>query len=246
MIASRGSRHQAWSEVLSRLARADIEAIRETYAPDSYQHASVLSSIAVSIDDLQEFARARYRELAIFARRNYVPPCTVDALWSQAGLTSELTDSLLGTLVDRSLVQTDGRGWITLHDLQYEVVAYQLSVGPNGPAAAHRQLVEGYRKVCILTRATAEVSPQAWIDGPDDGYFFQNLAYHMVLAGLSDEVDHLLANFDWLRRTAEIAGISTLLASIALEGLSDDLGVVYDALRLSINALGADPLKGRI
>ena len=59
MIASRGSQPYAWAEVLQRLEESDVKAIADTVAPDGYVHASVLSSITVSIDDLEEDDRDR-------------------------------------------------------------------------------------------------------------------------------------------------------------------------------------------
>ena len=125
------------------LDTADIDAIADAYGPDSYKHASVLASITVSIDDLPPADRDRYRELAVFAGRGSVPPAAVSALWASAGCSPDDTGRLLARLTDRSLAQRDDRGWITLHDLQYDVAAHQLS--PGGLALAHGRLLDGYR-----------------------------------------------------------------------------------------------------
>ena len=67
MIRSRGAQPQAWDQVMHLLQSADVDAIQDEYKPDNYDHASVLASIDVSIDDLGSPDDDRYRELAVFA-----------------------------------------------------------------------------------------------------------------------------------------------------------------------------------
>ena len=54
---------------------------------------------------------------------------------------------------------------------------------------AHAELVEAYRAKC----------PAGWDRGPNDGYFFEHLAYHLREAGRHTEVyDLLTASPDWM------------------------------------------------
>ena len=110
MVKGRGAQPRDWQEVMGLLDRADIDAIADAYAPDSYKHASVLASITLSIDDLPAADRDRYRELAVFAGRGSVPPAAVSALWASAGYSADDTARLLARLTDRSLAQRDDAG----------------------------------------------------------------------------------------------------------------------------------------
>ena len=59
-------------------------------------------------------------------------------------------------------------------------------------AGLHAELVEAYRARC----------PDGWHSGPDDGYFFQHLPYHLAEAGRVDERRALLFDYRWLRRSS--------------------------------------------
>ncbi len=246
MVCSRGAQPQAWQEVLHLLEPARIDAIRAEYGPDNYKYAGVLSSITVSIDDLDPGDRDRYRELAVFAGRGAVPPAAVSALWEWQEWDRADSEILLARLSGRSLLQRDPRGWILLHDLQYEVAAHQLAALPAGVAGAHGRLIDGYGRCCQSSpegevTAASQRDRGRWASGPDDGYFFQNLAYHLAQAGRSGELDRLLTDFGWLRRKLSVAGISLLLADYTHQARQPDVDVVRAALQLSVPVLAADP-----
>lgn len=253
MVSSRGAQRQAWQDVLHLLAAASVDAIRDEYGPDNYQYAGVLSSITVSINDLDPGERDRYRELAVFAGRGAVPPAAVSTPWEPQERDQFDCGALLARLSDRSLVQRDPRGWILLHDLQYEVAAHQLAALPIGVPGAHGRLVDGYSRCCQPSRkggapAAGQGAGGGWASGPDDGYFFQNLAYHLACAGRSGELDRLLTDFGWLGRKLRVAGISPLLADYTHQPRPPDVDVVHDALQLSVPVLAADPsmLAGQV
>lgn len=214
MVKGRGAQPRDWQDVLGLLDAADVGAIADAYGPDGYKHPSVLASITLSIDELAPVDRDRYRELAVSA--------------------------------DRSLAQRDDRGWITLHDLQYDVASRQLTAYPGGLASAHGRLLDGYQS--RLPRAASAPSTNdhdgasAWAEGPDDGYLFQNLAFHLARAGRSPQLNELLVNFTWLERKLAVIGISDLLADYShppsrLPGVD----TVHSALQLSAHVLARDP-----
>jgi len=246
MVKSRGAQPRDWQEVMRRLDTADIKAIADAYGPDHYKHASVLASITVSIDDLPPADRDRYRELAVFVGRGSVPLTAVSALWASVGCSAGDTEGLLVRLIDRSLAQRDNRGWITLHDLQYDVAVHQLAASPGGLALAHGRLLDGYRsqfpQAVTVASASSRDDPSGWVRGPDDGYFFQNLAFHLARAGRSQQLDRLLVNFAWLERKLAVAGISELLADYShQQPRLPDVDAVHGALQLSAHVLARDP-----
>ncbi len=70
-----------------------------------YPHPNLLAALGLGLDYPSEpDARARYRELAVFAGHGAVPRPAVDVLWTQAGLRSTDVGDLLATLADRALL----------------------------------------------------------------------------------------------------------------------------------------------
>ncbi|GAB2510450.1 hypothetical protein GCM10027167_10600 [Nocardia heshunensis] len=232
MIKARGDHRQRWQDVWHRLERADIKAIAARYAPDGYQHPSVLASIVLSLDDLAPESQDRYRELAAFAGRGSFPLAAVNALWEPAGYTADDAAHLLFQFVDRCLVQDDHSDRFILHDLEFDVAAHQLAARPRGVADAHKRLLDGYRSRIR----------RPWPSGPDDGYLLQNLAFHLAHAGCGDELSELLTSFAWMERKLDVVGITDLLADYSQEEPRPvPVDVVHAALQLSAHVLADDP-----
>jgi hypothetical protein len=164
----------------------------------------------------------RYRELEIFAGRGPVPPSALDALWESQGLSPEGVARLSAELIDRSLV---GRGDDGL------LVGGEPS-GARSLVAAHGRLVDGYRSRC---------TDGSWSQGPDDGYFFDNITYHMAQANRAQELNRLLLDYDWLRAKLAVRGIIRLLADFAQQPMTADVEAVDRALVLSAACLAARP-----
>ncbi|WTL36054.1 NB-ARC domain-containing protein [Nocardia sp. NBC_01503] len=234
---------QRWSEVLNLLEQADVEVIADAFGPGGYEHRSVLASITLSIDDLSSTDQQRYCELAVFAGRGSIPLDAVNALWTSAGESDQFVVQLLPRLVDRCLVQ-ENRGLYTLHDLEFDVAAYYLATSPGGVAAAHGQLVDGYRGRVEQTAdfEGATDSGFAWEVGPDDGYLLQNLAYHLVHATRHGELRDLLTRFAWMERKLATGGIGDLLADYSYQQPRVPLlESVHGALQLSAHVLADAP-----
>lgn len=253
MIKSRGARPNDWRDVAELLTSTDVDALADAYGPDYYQHASLLASLTVSIDDLTPADRDRYRDLAAFRGRGAFPLSAVSALWESAGCTLYDSSRLLARFADRSLVQRDDQGWTTLHDLQFAVAAHQLATRPGSIPGVHVRLVDGYRRRCgfVATQPSSadfEGEAAVWVGGPDDGYFFQNLAYHLSRAGQSSELDSLLMKLGWLDRKLRIAGIRDLIADYTYQARPRHVDLVHAALLLSAHVLSTDQdlLRGQL
>ena len=103
------------------------------------------------------------------------------------------------------------------------------------PEALHHQLVEAYRGRCR----------GRWPDGPDDGYFFQQLPYHLAQVGARDELHRLLLELDWLqakldalRRSSPPLPAAELFMDFDLAGRTDpQLSTVQRILGQSLHAL---------
>jgi WD40 repeat protein len=78
--------------------------------------------------------------------------------------------------------------------------------------------------------------------GPDDGYLFQNLAFHFARAGHTRQLDGLLMSFAWLERKLAVAGISDLLADYShQQPRLAHVDAVHGALQLSAYVLARNP-----
>src|SRR5208337_4768605 len=78
---------------------------------------------------------------------------------------------------------------ISLHDLQFDYLRATAGDLTN----LQNQLLEAYLKDCRTK----------WSTGPNYGYFFEHLAYHMKEAGRKEELHLLLLNFEWMRTKLE-------------------------------------------
>ena len=173
----------------------------------------------------------RYRELAVFAGRGPVPHSALEALWGSQGLSSDEIARFASQLVDRSLVQAGADGELIVGE-QPDASGPGSVAGGRGFAVVNGRLVDGYRSQC---------SDGSWSQGPNDGYFFENIAYHMAQANRAQELNRLLLDYDWLRRKLAIGGIIRLLADFTCQPLPPDVAAVDRALVLSSVCLAARP-----
>ena len=160
--------------------------------------------MGVSLELLSEDERARFAELAMFPEDVLVPLDTVAALWGRtAGLDDFDTEELCGRLFGLSLLLGFDLATrrIRLHDV---IRSYLESEERARSAGLHAELVEAYRARCA----------DGWHTGPDDGYFFHHLPYHLAEAGRAEERRALLFDYRWLRRKLEVAGVNSLIADL--------------------------------
>ena len=131
-------------------------------------------------------------------------------------------------LVDLSLARRDEAGRLTLHDLQLDYARRQ--VGEAGLPALHGRLLEAY----------AAWRLNGWPTGPDDGYFFQHLAWHLAQAGRLEELRGLLLDFDWLEARLNATDANALLTDYDWLPGDPELRLLQGAVRLSAHILAHD------
>ncbi len=98
------------------------------------------------------------------------PEAAVTTLW---GLDERSARQLLNNLERKALLSFQGESpkrMITLHDLQYDYLQCYLRQAPENSASLHKKLLEAYQKKCR----------GGWPAGPNDGYFYQHLAHHLI------------------------------------------------------------------
>jgi WD40 repeat protein len=192
------------------------------------------------VDDLAEEDRRAYLALAVVPERTSIPEAALKTIWDADASRVRRTVS---ALVKRSLAvrdtadtrarQIDGiaTARIRLHDLQLQYVKQKAPETDR----LHEALLQRYAHAC----------EGGWHTGPDDGYFFQRLAYHLDKARRSDELKSLLLDFRWLERKLDRTSVNRLLADFDLLGDAALAGwgegsLVRDAIRLAAHAVAGD------
>ena len=214
-----------WADALERLKHAALGKIRRNF-PD-YPYPDLLRALEVSVEALSPHDRDRYLELAVFPEDAAIPVAVLETLWSSVGLSSADARDLVGKFVARSLAQVDTENRVRLHDLQADYLRHEVS----DLCRLHSCLVDAY-----ATRYLKELA-----QGPDDGYFFQQIPFHLLGAGRIIELRDLLLNYIWLERKLAATSINSLLADYTALPDDAELHIVQRALRLAAHVLAAHP-----
>lgn len=172
-----------WTDLLDALREADLTFIEKQFP--NYPYPDVLKSLKVSVDALARTdptGAKHYLELAVFPADEAVPEAAVLTLWLHTdGLNERSARKLITTLERKALLQLGGEApqrRVALHDLQHDY----LRAVQGDLTDLHGELLAAYRQKC----------PDDWPSGPNDGYFFEHLAYHLVEARRVEELHRLL------------------------------------------------------
>jgi hypothetical protein len=213
-----------WNGVLEMLRNADLEEIKKRFK--DYPYPDLLKAIQVSVMALEPEEQALYADFAVFPEDTPIPEAVLKVLWKYRGLPDYKIGRKLARFLDLSLVTSDGMGKIVLHDLLYDYLRKHAS----DLVALHSALLVAYAKVC----------PDGWHTGPDDSYFFQHLAYHLLHSGRKEELKRLLLDYRWLQVRLEKTDITALISDYDLMPEDNELGLLQHGLRLSSNVLFRD------
>jgi hypothetical protein len=196
-----------WTDVLEALRQRDLKYISDRH-PLEERHASVWRAIDASVHVLGSEERQRFIELAVFALDTGAPEAAVLTFWEHtAGLQPRYARALLGDLAERSLVERDeADGRIKMHDLIHNFATGMAEKRFGEIARLHKRLLDAYEKKCT----------NGWPTGPDDGYFFASVAFHLLLAKRGKELVALLFDFRWLKAKIESTAYQSLQYDFAL------------------------------
>jgi WD40 repeat protein len=224
----RGNPPDRWASALARLRAADLDKLRAEL-PD-YPHPSLLAAMETSVEDLPAPLQPRYFDLAVFPEDSAIPEAALATYWTSEGLAEADTQDAVDTFVSRSLVRRDAAGSILLHDLQYDFVRCRTAARR---AELEARLLSAYRRL----------TPAGWFGGPNDGYFFQNIARHLASAEGSAGLRALLLDWRWLSSKLLAMGPNAVLADFELVDLAGDetVRLVRDAIRLSTHVIEKRP-----
>ena len=215
----------AWGDALHRLEHADLEKIRQDF-PD-YPYPNLLRALAVSVESLAPRDRKRYLELAVFPEGLPVPQAAIEVLWSTGNLDSLESRELIRRLTARSLLRRDEESLYRLHDLQGHYIRRKARDLP----ALHRRLVGAYKAHC----------PDGLASGPDDGYFFEQMPYHLARSLRVRELREMLSDFNWLSKKMHLTTLQSVISDFELLPSGDKLIRAQAALRLAAHVLARSP-----
>ena len=172
---------------------------------------SVSDSLELSLKSLPESDRQRYVRLGVFERKGLFPASAAATLWACNALEAQ---ELLIDLAGQALLsrrETESGIRFGFHDLIYDFILEQL--GSAGVLRTHETLLERYRR-----------GHANWPAVPDDGYFLDNLSYHLIGANRGNElVQLLISSPDWMNAKVAALGSDSSLALDVDRALGLDL-----------------------
>ena len=111
-------------------------------------------------------------------------------LWLHLNSTSTRNGRKLLSDFDRkALLRLEGQAphrYVRLHDLNHD---YLLTI-LGSVTGLHLEILTAYKAKC----------PDGWYSGPDDGYFFDYLAYHLLQGGRGDELVATVKDMRYIAR----------------------------------------------
>lgn len=185
LIGATISRGTTWHD-----AKGWLDAAADVYHDDNF--ANQFKGMQVAWTALDDEARCRYAELAVFGPDTTIPMDTVTRLWRHtAGLDDDDTRRLCAELAERNLVVA-GDG-VRFHGLQRAF----LELHTPDSASAHRRLLDAH----------VPPAPQRWSSLPDDEpYLWEHLIEHLVGAGDVGGLQTVLTDPVWLLRRYHLQG----------------------------------------
>lgn len=218
----------AWQNMLDRLRDMDVQRWRERLGeyelPDG-----VLAALEISVEDLPPDAKDAFLDCAVFPENAAIPEATLQTLWSER-FPGDKTVYIVQFFVERSLMRRDEERRYYLHDLYHHYLRIQVDDLP----ALNRHLLDNYHKRCRYD----------WASGPDDGYFFQYLPYHLAQAGNYDELHNLLLNYNWIAAKLKATNVQAVIADYmdykTMAGDDERVALLQQALQRFVHILSQD------
>jgi WD40 repeat protein len=221
----------AWTDIRKAFQNADLVQLQILF-PD-YPYPNVLKAFQVRMDALKNediHAMDCYRALAVFPP-DAIPESAVVMWWLYERPTRDYeARKLLATLERKALLRLNGDAperRMSLHNLQYN---YLQGLEKEQLQGLQERLLASYAARCS----------DGWPTGPNDGYFFERLPWHLKAARRTAELKELLCQFKWLNKKLEITDPNALVADYDHFAEEEDMRLIQSALRLSANVLTRD------
>jgi len=176
-----------WDDLLEALQEADLKFMEVNFP--NYPYPNVFRALKVSIEALPDDLYCCYIELLVFSHDTDIPEATLEMLWGNTrGLNPRQVHKIISSLEIKSLLNAKGiipERRIQLHDLHYD---YLRSTQTNLDVL-HKTLLDVY----------AEQLDGGWMNGPDDGYYYQKLPYHLIADSRLKDLQKMLLDITWIK-----------------------------------------------
>jgi len=205
--------------IAQKLREADLTFLEKRFP--GYPYPSVIACLDISIETLRQRNMGdvtRFHQLAVFAGGAAIPFTVIKMLWYASDFDVAEIRKLLIHFRDMTLLRMEGDKddlFIHIHQLMHE---YLRGVAGN-IIGIHDTLVNAYSIICHSN----------FSKGPDDGYFFQNLIYHLLSAGRHNDAYSLLTESSKWHDTKNIRGVKSRGsylndANLAIAAIEDETG----------------------
>jgi len=209
-----------WGMILNRLAEDDG-------VVSSEHPRQLLQGLHIVLEYLGDDAEC-YLAFGVFREYWRIPIKTALMLWNYLFQMNDKTSSdLLNRFAAYGLLDIHGDiplGAISLHGFQH---AYMQEFSDIDKLHGH------------LLSAYLRQSSQGWVNGPNDGYFFDHLCKHLAGARRNQELKSLLLDFEWLQKKLRFSTMHSLLEDYALLEEDSDIKRVNKALQ----EMASSPLR---
>jgi WD40 repeat protein len=214
-----------YDDLISKLKAADVKYLH-------HPHGDVLKSIEVSVKSLPAEKINLYLDLSVFPEDIPIPEDAIITLWGyETGFDNIDTRDLITEFQNKSLLsvkEENSKRFISMHDLHHDYVTMEC----KDKQSVHRKLIEAYREKCLSN---------AFHNGPNDGYYFQNLAYHLIQSGKKDELTKLLFDINWMQARLDNTDANGLISDYEFIKDDPDLETIKKTIRMSTHVLFDDP-----
>ncbi|EDV19580.1 uncharacterized protein TRIADDRAFT_61948 [Trichoplax adhaerens] len=172
-----------WSEAKAIISRKSGKIKLANYDFNLY------GTFKLSFDVLDEKERKLLESLSVF-KRVRIPIQSIASLWN---CDEQDADDILMELNNKSLLKyvKESKGYCVVHDLIVDFLQQQIylqTLKQDYHKILNNKLMDGYSNRC----------EGRWNTLADDGYFYQNLIYHAILAENNEHLQNILTDFNWM------------------------------------------------
>ncbi len=217
LLASAMGETPDWALLSQRLEDTADWDFPENYPP------YLMQSLHLALESFGDQSEC-YLALSVFHDHRHIPETAIKMLWHYMfQLDDKASEQLLLTLATLGLLkQHDGNDvYVSLHAFQKAYIDDFSDIDK-----LHEHLLSAY----------ARLSPSTWLNGPDDGYFYQNLCLHLHGAGRLPQLKTLLFDFDWLSKKFQHSSLYQLVLDLHLFD-DPEIASVENALLMSSQVL---------
>ncbi|EDV19577.1 uncharacterized protein TRIADDRAFT_61943 [Trichoplax adhaerens] len=176
---------EAWKEAMAIIADKSMQIQLANYSFNLY------GTLELSANSLKNGKKELFQDLAVFKPAD-IPTEAISTLWN---LSHQKTNSILMEMNNKSLLRyiTGARCYCNIHDLMIDYLHRRINAqtsNQDGLRNLNNKLIDGYR-----TKCNGE-----WSTIPDDGYFYQNIIHHAIVAENDEYLENFMTDLNWMTR----------------------------------------------